>query len=382
MKTLPAPKTDFIGLDGIANLSSGGQPPLLQAHREAFERFALDKAAGMSGYFTHWAVADRVREKLARLVSLAPDEIALLGNASEGIGRVISSVDWAPGDNVVTSEIDYASGRFALAQLAQRGVEPRLVPTRDWYIDPQAILDACDANTRLVYLSHVNAHTGQRIDLDALSGPLAERGILFLVDASHSLGVIPVDARKCDFLVSCTYKFLMGPHIGVLAWNKARWPRFEPVSAGRFSAKDTPDPGKYALLDSARRAEAGNVNHISVYMLEQSLDYLAQFSASELEAHVLHLGQQIWDGMNDLGCRIITPRAEGERGPNVCMLTKAPKALTELAAQQNILVWGDSHRLRTSLHAFSTRDDVARFLEWLPHGLKQVDGTEENALWL
>ena len=38
VRSLPAPKSDFIGLEGKVHLATGGEPPLLQAHRQAFER--------------------------------------------------------------------------------------------------------------------------------------------------------------------------------------------------------------------------------------------------------------------------------------------------------------------------------------------------------
>ena len=38
MSELPAPKRDFIGLEGKVHLATGGEPPLLQSHRAAFER--------------------------------------------------------------------------------------------------------------------------------------------------------------------------------------------------------------------------------------------------------------------------------------------------------------------------------------------------------
>jgi selenocysteine lyase/cysteine desulfurase len=114
-QALPAPKSDFIGLEGKIHLATGGEPPLLKAHRQAFERFASDKAGGNAGYRRHWEVVNEVRERIARWLRLEPGDIALLGNASEGIMRVVSSFDWRPGDNVVVPELDYASGRYALA---------------------------------------------------------------------------------------------------------------------------------------------------------------------------------------------------------------------------------------------------------------------------
>src|SRR3546814_2947205 len=82
LRSLPTPKNDFIGLEGKVHLATGGEPPLLVKHCEAFERFARDKAAGFDGYWTHWKVADAVRVALARLASAAPGDVALIGNAS------------------------------------------------------------------------------------------------------------------------------------------------------------------------------------------------------------------------------------------------------------------------------------------------------------
>ena len=45
-KIILAAKSDFIGLDGITHLATGGEPPLLKAHRTAFEAYARERLAG------------------------------------------------------------------------------------------------------------------------------------------------------------------------------------------------------------------------------------------------------------------------------------------------------------------------------------------------
>ncbi|MFQ5567649.1 MAG: aminotransferase class V-fold PLP-dependent enzyme, partial [Paracoccaceae bacterium] len=205
--TLPAPKNDFIGLQGKVHLASGGEPPLLKAHREAFERFAADKAAGYSGYWRHWEVIDEARARIARWTGLEPGDIALLGNASEAIMRVVSSFEWRAGDNVVVPELDYASGRYALASLKRQGVELRLVAAEGWSLPAGRLLAACDARTRLVYISQVNALTGQHADMAAISAGLRDTPTALMVDASHALGAVPVRGDLADFTVSCCYKF-------------------------------------------------------------------------------------------------------------------------------------------------------------------------------
>ena len=62
---LPAPRSDFIGIENIIHLATGGEPPLLARHRGAFEKFARDKAAGMSGYAGHWELVEGVRNNVA-----------------------------------------------------------------------------------------------------------------------------------------------------------------------------------------------------------------------------------------------------------------------------------------------------------------------------
>src|SRR3546814_15258799 len=88
------PKNDFIGLEGKVHLATGGEPPLLVKHCEAFERFARDKAAGFDGYWTHWKVDDAVRVAIARLARAEPGDVALIGNASDGIAEEIGRASW------------------------------------------------------------------------------------------------------------------------------------------------------------------------------------------------------------------------------------------------------------------------------------------------
>ena len=155
---LPAPHSDFIGFnDDTVHLATGGQPPLLKSHESAFAEFAADKARGQAGYEQHWQVAMDAKHRLATLSGIAPADHAFVGSASEAIGKVISAVDWRAGDNVVVADKDYASGRFAMLRLARLAVEPRIVRSAGWRIDPEQLLAACDDKTRMLYISQVTS---------------------------------------------------------------------------------------------------------------------------------------------------------------------------------------------------------------------------------
>lgn len=365
-RPLPAPKSDFIGLKGKIHLATGGEPPLLRAHRDAFERFAKDKAGGFDGYFAHWHVADEVRGLLAKMLCLEPGDVALIGNASEGIVKVASSIPWREGDNVVVSALDYASGRYALSSLQGRGVELRLVPAEGWMISADDLLDACDENTRLLYVSQVNATTGQHLDIEKLSKALQDGPTALLVDASHALGVVPVRGDLCDFVVSACYKFVLGVHDGVLTWNRRRRPDFEPFGVGWASADAGETPAHYSLKPDARRAEHGNVGHLGAYLLRDSLLYLESFGIEVIAAHARALSGRLVEGMAAQGLDVMTPSKTERRAGNAAFRCSDPEAIVRKAAAEDVLIWGDNGRIRASAHLFTTEQDVETFLERLP----------------
>ena len=367
-----AAKSDFIGLEGITHLATGGEPPLLKAQRAAFEAYASDKARGYPGYYAHWAVAQEVRGHLAAMTSLAADDIALVGSASSGINTVLSSIDWRAGDNVVSAALEYASGRYAFAGLESLGVETRLVAPTGWQTDIGKLIDACDQRTRIVYVSQVSYLTGQALDIAALSAALRERGIALLVDVSHALGVVPVDGRLADFIVCAGYKWLLGTQTGILAWNRSAWPDFNPRNIGWSSAHEGPTPASYQLKENAGRAEAGNPNHLDAYLLHTSLDYLTAIGIDRIATHARTLGGALRHDLINLGLDVTTPEAPEARAGNICFTHPKAEQLMQLAAADNILIWADSGRIRLSVHAFVTPEDIARFLEKLPAYLESA----------
>jgi selenocysteine lyase/cysteine desulfurase len=365
-RTLPAPKSDFIGLEDKVHLAAGGEPPLLKAHRGAFERFAADKAGGFPGYHRHWEVIDEVRARIARWTGLEPGDIALLGNASEAIMRVVSSFDWRAGDNVVAPELDYASGRYALAGLKRQGVELRLVPADGWALRTGRLLAACDDRTRLVYISQVNAMTGQHADLAAISAGLGETPTALMVDASHALGAVPVHGELADFTVSCCYKFALGIHEGILAWNRRRRPDFTPLGAGWVSATAGAGPREFHLRQDAQRAEYGNAGHLGAYLLRESLDYLDSYGIDAIATHLRRLSGRLVEGMTTLGLEVMTPAEPESRAGNAAFVRSDTRAFIDKANADGILLWGDNGRIRASVHLYTTREDIELFLERLP----------------
>ena len=150
-----------------------------------------------------------------------------------------------------------------------------MVPARGWRIETDDLLTRCDDRTAR------NLHQpGQRDDRPvdryrAAVRALADGPTMLLLDASHALGAVLVRADLADFTVSSCYKFALGIHEGVFAWNRARRPQFEPFGVGWAAASADGAPDRFRPKEGARRAEFGNAGHLGAYLLRESLDYLA-----------------------------------------------------------------------------------------------------------
>lgn len=369
MSNLPAApllaKSEFVGLDDITHLCTGGEAPWLTSHDDACRRFGRLKSAGMAGRDAIFDVYSRAKQRVAALLDVTPDRIAFLAHASEGLNLAISAVDWRPGDNAVVPDLDFPSLVFPLSRLRDAGVETRLVRARDHTVSIDDIAAAVDRRTRLLLVSHVSYLTGQRLDLARCAEIARVRGAFLAVDATHALGIAPVDAGLCDFLVSACYKWVLATHgIGVFAYNATRVGEVSPTILGWHSVEHragAADPLRIDLRHDAARFEAGNPSLLSLFVLDNALRELSRFSTDAVLAHAHALGDALTEGLRARGQTLITPAAPTARAGNICFLAgDAPELATRLAAR-NVLVWGGEGRLRISAHLYNDATDVASF---------------------
>jgi selenocysteine lyase/cysteine desulfurase len=369
------PRADFPGLEGVAYLYSAAEGPMLASVAAALQEYARQKSRAEAGRAHHAAVTRTCKEALARLLNATEGDIALVGSAAEGVNAVAGLIDFREGDNVVTSDLEFPSMVLPWLSRQPGGVEVRVVRHRGWDMTTGDVLGAVDARTRLVALSHVSFINGLRHDIEAVGAALRGTGTVFLVDATQSLGVLPVPAACADFVVGSGYKWLLGVHgVGILYWNRARHPGGHPLYVGRQSVVDAFGPHqfeRYTLKPDADRFGLGYVNVPGVYALSRSVPYLLAAGIPDIAAHVLALGGELIDGLNALGIEVITPARPERRGASVSFAHPRAAQLGQALAERGIHVWAGSDRVRASIHLFNDAGDVDRLLGALSEILKR-----------
>lgn len=361
MEPPPLDRTLFIGVADVAHLASGGESPALHSHLGAISRFVHDKSAGMPGRERMFATLARLKARLAGLLNVEAGEIGCLANASEGLFVAARAIDWRAGDNVVVALSEYPSVLHAWRAIP--GIEVRAVGRH-----PVAELDdiraAVDARTRVIAASHVSYLTGARLDLGDLRAVADGAGARLVVDASHALGVVPVDGRCCDVVVSCAYKWMLGTHgVGVFFVNGRRWPDLRPPWIGWHSIEPEPDwrrRGSATIKPTIERFEIGNPSFISAYVLENGLATLMQAGIPRVERHALELGGELRGRLIAAGWPVLTPEAPERRAGNICIASDRAEELEARLRARGVLAWGGDGRLRLSVHGYNDNGDIDR----------------------
>ncbi|MDG1118702.1 MAG: aminotransferase class V-fold PLP-dependent enzyme [Flavimaricola sp.] len=158
------------------------------------------------------------RKALAAVVGARPDDIVGVLNATVGLNIVAQSLPLQPGDEILTTDHEYAALEKTWAYVARRtGALVRVVevplPLVSEEAYTQALLSAMTPRTRVLFLSHITSPTALLFPIKAAVEEARQRGIWTVIDGAHTPGHIPLDltALGADFYAGNCHKWLMAP---------------------------------------------------------------------------------------------------------------------------------------------------------------------------
>ena len=163
-----------------------------------------------------WEMPAKVGDEIAPLIGASSGEVVMMPNVTMAQASVLSALDYGtPRNRIVMTALDFPSVRYVYDQLARRlGAEILIVPASadGLGVDTQQLIDAIDARTRLVAISHVLFRSAFVVDVDAVCRKAREVGALVSLDSFHAVGVMHVDVRAigCHFLTGGVLKWLCG----------------------------------------------------------------------------------------------------------------------------------------------------------------------------
>jgi selenocysteine lyase/cysteine desulfurase len=361
--------------------AGGGPPPSVVS--DAVVSWVRHEATVGPAVAARHADLEPFYEGAARFLGASADEIAYVNGAARGWQAVLLSFQWRRGDRVLTCRSRGASESIALIRAAQRhGVSVEAIPSgADGRVSLAALEAMLDERVRLVAVSHAAAHRGLLEPVVAIGAMLRARGVPMLVDASLSVGQIPVHVHEigCDFLVASCARFLRGPTgSGLLYVRRTELGHLDwPVVDARGAAWVAADG--YVVRKDARRLESSERSLASVFGLAAAIAYATSLGLSETAVHLESVaarlrarlaalpGVQTWDAAPPTGA-IVTFTVKGKPAaairdalaPHGVQVAAIPAADARLDLIPRGLADGV---VRASVHVTTTDDDLDQLTE-------------------
>lgn len=370
---LDRPAYDLVGLRSLfpvteshVYLNHAGIAPQADPVREAQIRVINKLARGSLAYDEELiATFFSVHQKLARLINAQPDEITLTQNTSSGLNLVAQGLHLPAGSNIVLADVEFPSNVYPWMNYVRQhpDVTLRRIPADNGGLTVAALEAHADAHTALVAVSTVQFLTGHRSDVCALGQWCRERDITFVVDGIQSLGHVPLDVRadNVHYLAAGGMKSLLGtPGQGFAFFRRDLLDAHDPPVVGATSVTDFMDWTNihFDLRPEAARYELGTPNVAGLVGLNAAVDLLLSLGIAHIDAWTWSLADALIDDLQRLGYELLTPR--DSHAHIVSWIPRDMAAEADALSSAGLVLTPGSGRIRASMHAYNTYDDVAR----------------------
>ncbi|TMJ48812.1 MAG: aminotransferase class V-fold PLP-dependent enzyme [Alphaproteobacteria bacterium] len=369
----------------VCYLNSASYSPLPLKTQEAGRAAVLRKA-------TPWTLDaafantqhERARTAAARLIDSDPADIALIPSVSYGVATAAKIVTIPRGARVLVLENDHSSPVLEWQTRAEAqgfAIETVRQPDDgDWTAAVLAAIERSGAPpVALASISSVHWSDGGLIDLEKVAAALRRQGALFLVDATHGVGVLTMDVTRLDpdFVIFPTYKWLLGPYGRAFLYIAKRHQGGIPLEQTAFGRRDVRAENAVYFSDlsyvaDARRFDMGERDHfISMEMAAIGMEMMAEWGAAAIVQRLAMLTERIADGARDLGVSVPERQL---RAPHILSLgfkDGMPAGLVEGLATESVYVASRLGRLRISPHVFNDETDCDRFVAALARRLRE-----------
>jgi L-cysteine/cystine lyase len=212
-----------------------------------------------------------------------PADIALTHSTTDGMNLAISSLPWAAGDRVVTSNHEHPGGLGPLlAARARHGIELAFADIGaggDDEVTLASLARALDGGARAVMVSHVLWTTGAVLPIARIAALAREAGAVTIVDGAQGAGAVAfgIEDLGVDAYALPAQKWLLGPEgMGALWASRTFADGVVPPAAGGLSYA-TFDRDAPVLHRGARRFEATTFHRPSLIGFARSLGWLAMY---------------------------------------------------------------------------------------------------------
>ncbi len=274
-------------------------PAVARAVLEALSSYGNCGRGGHQGALSAARTIYETREKIAALLGCPrADHVCFTQNSTQALNIAVCGL-LRPGDHVISTDLEHNSVLRPLYRLRDAGAAVDFVPA-----DSRGRLDCggferlLRPETKAIVCTHASNLTGDAVDIARVGRFAREHGLLFILDASQTAGVLPIDLAAMGIDVVCFtgHKSLMGPQgTGGLCLREGLEIRPFTVGGTGVQSYSEAQPGEYPT-----RLEAGTLNGHGLAGLSAALDFLSETGIARIHAHEDALARRFYKAVRDL----------------------------------------------------------------------------------
>ena len=227
-----------------------------------------------------------------------PSRLIFTGNSTESLNLAIHGL-FVPGDHVITTELEHNSVLRPLYAQQEEGVALTVAASgRNGTVDFSKIEKAIRPETKAIVCTHASNLTGNVTDLERMGKLAKAYGLLLVVDASQTAGVLNIDVEKMQIDVLCFtgHKSLMGPQ-GTGGLYVRQGISVQPWKSG--------GTGVYSFLkkqpeEYPEHLEAGTLNGNGIAGLDAAIGYLEETGIDTIRAKEQALMKRFYEGIKEI----------------------------------------------------------------------------------
>lgn len=239
------------------------------------------------------------RDKLCRFFGGEnPRQIVFTNNSTESLNIAIKGL-LNPGDHVITTMLEHNSVLRPLYEMEKKGVKLTIIKSnRKGTFSLRDMEEAVLPETRMIICTNGSNLTGNYIDIEKVGEMAHAHGLLFVVDASQTAGVFPIDVQKMHVDVLCFtgHKALLGPQ-GIGGMYVREGLSIRPLKCGGSGVK-TYSKSHPAEMPTA--LEAGTLNGHGIAGLNAAVDYINEIGIDAIREKEQGLMRRFYEGVKDI----------------------------------------------------------------------------------
>lgn len=239
------------------------------------------------------------REKISDLFNLQnPSRVAFTCNSTESLNTAIKGI-LSSGDHAITTALEHNSVLRPLYDLQAKGMELSIVDCdENGNIDYNDFEKLIKENTKAIVCTHASNLVGNVLDVKKIGSIAKKHNLIFIVDASQSAGVFPIDMQDMNIDILCFtgHKGLLGPQgTGGICVREGIDVR--PLKVGGSGVNTF---SKEQPVEMPTHLEAGTLNGHAIAGLNAALDYLKEEGIDNIQKREEELMFRFYNGIKDI----------------------------------------------------------------------------------